>query len=134
MSENKRFTVDYDITTGNYDIHDKKVGNGVDGYIAYLSDEKRANNLCNKLNGQSELIKRLKTIREEQTKTILKQKRKIKELEKENEKLKGYNKSQELEIVRLHNLADAMSGVLKELGVYDVYDEEQINSVKEKLK
>lgn len=56
------------------------------------------------------------------------------ELEKENEKLKGYNKSQELEIVRLHKLADAMSGVLKELGVYDVYDEEQINSVKEKLK
>lgn len=54
-------------------------------------------------------------------------------LRKENEKIKEYNKSQELEIVRLHKLADAMSGVLKELGVYDVYDEKQINSVKEKL-
>ena len=90
----ERFTVDYDITTGNYDIHDKKVGNGVDGYIAYLSDEKRANNLCNKLNGQSELIKRLKTIREEQTKTILKQKRKIKELEERNKR--QYNRLKEL--------------------------------------
>ncbi len=58
---------------------------------------------------------------------------KIKELEKENEKIKEYNKSQELEIVRLHKLADAMGGVLRELGVYDVYDEEQINSVKKKL-
>ena len=77
----ERFTVDYDITTGNYDIHDKKGGNGVDGYIAYLSDEERANNLCNLLNEQEELIKRLKTIREEQTETILKQKRKIRELE-----------------------------------------------------
>ena len=33
------------------------------------------------LNEQEELIKRLKTIREEQTETILKQKRKIRELE-----------------------------------------------------
>ena len=34
-----------------------------------------------RLNEQEELIKRLKTIREEQTETILKQKRKIRELE-----------------------------------------------------
>lgn len=54
-------------------------------------------------------------------------------LKKENKKIKEYNKSQELEIVRLHRLADAMSGVLRELGVYDVYDEKQINSVKKKL-
>lgn len=90
----ERFTVDYDITTGNYDIHDKKVGNGVDGYIAYLSDEKRANNLCNKLNEQEELIKRLKTIREEQTETILKQKRKMQELEERNKR--QYNRLKEI--------------------------------------
>ena len=90
----ERFTVDYDITSGNYDIHDKKVGNGVDGYIAYLSDEKRANNLCNKLNEQEELIKRLKTIREEQTETILKQKRKMQELEERNKR--QYNRLKEI--------------------------------------
>ena len=54
----ERFTVDYDITTGNYDIHDKKVGNGVDGYIAYLSDEEQANLICDKLNEQEETIKK----------------------------------------------------------------------------
>ena len=90
----ERFTVDYDITTGNYDIHDKKVGNGVDGYIAYLSDEEQANLICDKLNEQEELIKRLKTIREEQTETILKQKRKIKELETRNKR--QYNRLKEL--------------------------------------
>lgn len=55
-------------------------------------------------------------------------------LKMKNEKLKRYNKSQELEIVRLHKLADAMSGILKEFGVYDVYNKEQVDSVKEKLK
>ena len=54
----ERFTVDYDITTGNYDIHDKKAGNGVDGYIAYLSDEEQANLICDKLNEQEETIKK----------------------------------------------------------------------------
>ena len=54
-------------------------------------------------------------------------------LKKENKKFKEYNKSQELEIVRLHKLADAMSGVLRELNIYDVYNEKQINSVKKKL-
>ena len=90
----ERFTVDYDITTGNYDIHDKKVGNGVDGYIAYLSDEEQANLICDKLNEQEELIKRLKTIREEQTETILKEKRKIKELETRNNR--QYDRLKEL--------------------------------------
>ena len=55
------------------------------------------------------------------------------ELEKENEQLKQQKKGQELEIVRLHKLADAMSGVLRELGIYDVYNKEQINNVKKRL-
>lgn len=50
-----------------------------------------------------------------------------------NEKLKKYNKGQELEIRRLHNLADAMSGVLRELCIYDVYNDEQIENVKRRL-
>ena len=52
----------------------------------------------------------------------------------ENEQLKRINKSQELEIVRLHHLADAMSSVLRELGIYDVYDDETIEEVKNKVK
>ena len=60
MTGKERFTVDYDITTGNYDIHDKKKSNGVDGYIAYLSDEERANNLCDLLNEQEKRINELK--------------------------------------------------------------------------
>lgn len=55
-------------------------------------------------------------------------------LKLENEKLKKSKKGQELEIVRLHHLADAMSGVLRELGIYDVYNKEQINKVKKELK
>ena len=55
------------------------------------------------------------------------------DLSNENEKLKKSKKGQELEIVRLHHLADAMSGVLRELGIYDVYNQEQINKVKEEL-
>lgn len=47
-----------------------------------------------------------------------------KELYKENKQLKSTIKGQELEIVRLHHLADAMSGVLKKLGIYDVYNQE----------
>ena len=54
MSENKRFEVHYDITVGNYCLHDDCEAKGVDGYIAYLSDEERANNLCNLLNEQEE--------------------------------------------------------------------------------
>ena len=55
-------------------------------------------------------------------------------LRKENEQLKKYNKGQELEIVRLHNLADAMGAVLRELGIYDVYNDEQIENVKRRVK
>lgn len=51
-------------------------------------------------------------------------------LEEENEKLKQINKGQELEIVRLHKLADAMSSVLRELGIHDVYNRNQIENVK----
>ena len=47
-----------------------------------MSDEQ----VVDLLNEQEELIKRLKTIREEQTETILKQKRKIKELETRNKR------------------------------------------------
>lgn len=54
-------------------------------------------------------------------------------IKKENEKLKKYNKGQELEIVRLHTLADAMSAVLRELGIYDVYNDEQIENVKRRI-
>lgn len=59
---------------------------------------------------------------------------KLNKLTDENEKLKKSKKGQELEIVRLHHLADAMSGVLRELGIYDVYNKEQINKVKKELK
>ena len=59
---------------------------------------------------------------------------KLNKLSDENEKLKKSKKGQELEIVRLHHLADAMSGVLRELGIYDVYNKEQINKVKKELK
>ena len=48
-----------------------------------MSDEQ----VVDLLNEQEELIKRLKTIREEQTETILKQKRKMQELEKCREEL-----------------------------------------------
>ena len=57
----------------------------------------------------------------------------LNELSEENQKLKKYNKGQELEIIRLHNLADAMSAVLKELGIYDVYNDEQIENVKRRI-
>ena len=75
MSENKRFKIysdfdDWSIidTTGEYVAED---------YLEWMSEKQ----VCNLLNEQEELIKRLKTIREEQTETILKQKRKIRELE-----------------------------------------------------
>lgn len=58
----------------------------------------------------------------------------LNELSEENKKLKKYNKSQELEIIRLHNLADVMSTVLRELGIYDVYNDEQIENVKRRVK
>jgi hypothetical protein len=54
----ERFTVDYDITVGNYCLHDECEAKGVDGYIAYLSDEEQANLICDKLNEQDETIKK----------------------------------------------------------------------------
>ena len=56
------------------------------------------------------------------------------DLNDENERLKRINKGQELEIVRLHKLADAMSSVLRELGIYDVYDDEKIEKIKNKVR
>ena len=60
-----------------------------DPSITHFTDTKTGKEYCEYnldkvvdiLNEQEELIKRLKTIREEQTETILKQKRKIRELE-----------------------------------------------------
>lgn len=58
----------------------------------------------------------------------------LNELNDKNKRLKQINKGQELEIKRLHNLADRMSGVLRELGIYDVYDNETIEEIKNKVK
>ena len=62
----------------------KRLVSSIDYYycIDTTNDDKglTENDMLNLLNEQEELIKRLKTIREEQTETILKQKRKIKEL------------------------------------------------------
>lgn len=58
----------------------------------------------------------------------------LNELHNEKERLKRINKGQELEIVRLHKLADAMSSVLRELGIYDVYDDGMIEEIKNKVK
>ena len=49
--------------------------------ICEVNNKKQAQKVVDLLNEQEELIKRLKQIREEQTETILKQKRKILELE-----------------------------------------------------
>ena len=46
----ERFTVNYDITTGSYCLHDNEEAKGVDGYIAFLESEERANHLCSLLN------------------------------------------------------------------------------------
>ena len=73
MTENKRFKLAYE--KGNWWAVR-------DGEITLWKEE-----VVGLLNEQEEMIKRLKTIREEQTETILKQKRKIKELEKCREEL-----------------------------------------------
>ena len=67
MTEKERY--DWDLN-GIWDYNDES-----DEYIESYED------ITKLLNEQEELIKRLKTIREEQTETILKQKRKIRELE-----------------------------------------------------
>lgn len=108
MTENKRY--EFDVMNG---------GGYVVGYSERMSDDisfftrlcevptkTQAEKVCNELKG----------------------------LQKENERLKRINKGQELEIVRLHKLADAMSGVLRELGIYNVYDDETIEEIKNKIK
>ena len=85
MTENKR----YYIGNGeNCTICDSNEG-GSDFYNMLTQFE-----AVDRLNEQEELIKRLKTIREEQTETILKQKRKIKELEERNKR--QYDRLKEL--------------------------------------
>ena len=85
MAENKR----YYIGNGeNCTICDSNEG-GSDFYNMLTQFE-----AVDRLNEQEELIKRLKTIREEQTETILKQKRKIKELEERNKR--QYNRLKEI--------------------------------------
>ena len=82
MTENKRFTSDI------HRIYDNNEE------IACGDTMGDAEILVDLLNEQEELIKRLKTIREEQTETILKQKRKMQELETRNKR--QYNRLKEL--------------------------------------
>ena len=85
MTENKR----YYIGNGeNCTICDSNEG-GSDFYNMLTQFE-----AVDRLNEQEELIKRLKTIREEQTETILKQKRKMQELEERNKR--QYNRLKEI--------------------------------------
>ena len=62
--------------------------------ICEVNNKKQAQKVVDLLNEQEELINRLKTIREEQTETILKQKRKIQELETRNKR--QYNRIKEI--------------------------------------
>ena len=47
-------------------------------------------------------------------------------LSEENQLKDEYIKGYQLEVKRLHHLADAMSGVLREFGIFDVFDKEAI--------
>jgi len=86
MSKKERVTVDFDEEC--YYLDDEF-------WISWDKfGEDMADTINDLLNEQEELIKRLKTIREEQTETILKQKRKIKELETRNKR--QYNRLKEL--------------------------------------
>ena len=89
--------------------------------------------VCNKLNELAEENEQLNDSLLSTSKELQYGVKKVQKLAKENEQLKQQKKGQELEIVRLHKLADAMSGVLRELGIYDVYNKEQINNVKKRL-
>ena len=78
MAENKRYEiVNSKIIEDAFNIKDNK------GKHSFPSVKDKSTLVMYEktLNEQEELIKRLKQIREEQTETILKQKRKIKELE-----------------------------------------------------
>ena len=76
MTENKRYTTD------NGSNEDVCLVDNVTG----KEFESDFDEIVDLLNEQEELIKRLKTIREEQTETILKQKRKMQELEERNQR------------------------------------------------
>ena len=84
MTENKRYyRTNVNLEDNNhepyYNIRDrKKEGNNV---LFMVGGKYTSKEIVNKLNEQEETIKRLKQIREEQTETILKQKRKMQELE-----------------------------------------------------
>ena len=104
MSENKRYTKEYfDEYNNEYDFIEEDILTIFDNvsnkkYFMEFTDDDEMNNtideLINRLNGQEELIKRLKTTREEQTETILKQKRKMQELEERNKR--QYNRLKEI--------------------------------------
>ena len=55
------------------------------------------------------------------------------DLSDECEKLENINRGYELENIRLHHLANRMSGALRRIGVYDCYDDDQVESVRNKL-
>ena len=88
----KRFTVDYDLTAGTYCLHDNEKAKGVDGYIAFMESEERANHLCDLLNEQHETIQQLKKGIEELKEIGDYQANRIYELQEENEQLKKENK------------------------------------------
>ena len=90
MTENKRFVM-YEHKDNDYILDSPNTS--LD-FIEMLGDALSSEEIVDRLNEQEELIKRLKTIREEQTETILKQKRKIKELEERNKR--QYNRLTEL--------------------------------------
>ena len=85
MTENKRyFKKEWEEEYYIFDstnITEEKVDEEIEYGYEIFADSMQGDKVVNKLNEQEELIKRLKTIREEQTETILKQKRKIRELE-----------------------------------------------------
>ena len=111
-----------------------------DGDITLWKEE--VIDLLNELNDENEQLKQsYKEFEDECQSTFNAMSRKQNDLyrknfklKEENERLKRINKGQELEIVRLHKLADRMSGVLRELGIYDVYDDETIEEIKNKVK
>ena len=97
MTENKSYELTIN-ERGQLDIIDHIEGKKRNAICIYndlgVPPYSSAKAVCDLLNEKEELIKRLKTIREEQTETILKQKRKIKELEERNQR--QYNRLKEL--------------------------------------
>ena len=77
-----------------WNSEDVVINDNITGKQLEVIDITEIDVLLDLLNEQEELINRLKTIREEQTETILKQKRKIQELETRNKR--QYNRLKEL--------------------------------------